>query len=564
MNSRFARLAPALLALVFPVLNTPLLIAGPWSGRYVLVILLGGLAVPILLAALLAERTAVVLSAAAFLAWATLSTAVAHAPAAAFWGSFVWGTGLVYVAALVTTWLVGSATDDRGRSLTEHAFLVAVAVNAAIAVAQVAFNLEKASLDLKEGRAFGLQGNAVYLACLMVGGLWLVAHQRTRLLVAVPLTAAFAAALQVSGARSGVLVAVVGLAVAATRSWRRAAVLSVALGAGLALAGTLPIQHVRSTTSATARLAEGSGGVGVRLEAWMSATHAIADRPLTGAGPGRFQAATSRYRTLKFARLEGPGRLYRDAHNLLVEYATTTGIVGVACLIAWLAFALRRTGIRTPLAAAGAGMLLIHLVEPQSVGLTPVAFLLIGAAPTTRPVAFATTLATRLSMAVAGVASFGVAAVVSFGFFAMNQATLDFDAAWGRAADRTLPPWSDKEEVRARIRVLQALEEGRREDVSKALPFRRAAANADPEDPFPLEDLAAFELQLGLEPEASAHLARVLELNPWAPNSLTTLGSILADNGDVDGALVLLRRSLLVVPDQPETRALVRRLEHSA
>ncbi len=69
--------------------------------------------------------------------------------------------------------------------------------------------------------------------------------------------------------------------------------------------------------------------------------HATLDRPLLGSGPGRYQAATSKYRPLRFARTEGPSKLYYDAHDIVVQMLVTVGLLGTAAFLVWMALALR-------------------------------------------------------------------------------------------------------------------------------------------------------------------------------------------------------------------------------
>ena len=107
--------------------------------------------------------------------------------------------------------------------------------------------------------------------------------------------------------------------------------------------------------------------------------------PLLGTGPGQFRAATSRLRTVAIARAETPDRLYVDAHNLVVEFATTTGLLGLAALLAWLLLASRRAS--GPLLGFALAVLAAHLLEPQSVRTTPMALLALGAAGPTLAIA---------------------------------------------------------------------------------------------------------------------------------------------------------------------------------
>ena len=107
-------------------------------------------------------------------------------------------------------------------------------------------------------------------------------------------------------------------------------VLGLAVGAAIGPSGV-------SATDRSAGPAM-SGSWQPRVDTWLSARHAVVQRPLVGVGPGQFRTATSRYRSIAVAQREGPDRLFTDAHNLLVEYAVTTGLLGLGALIVWLAW----------------------------------------------------------------------------------------------------------------------------------------------------------------------------------------------------------------------------------
>src|SRR5207302_6183150 len=101
-------------------------------------------------------------------------------------------------------------------------------------------------------------------------------------------TVIVAAALQLSGSRFALGLAVVVAVVALVR-WRRGALLAVAalvlgllLGVGIGATG--------GATTGSGRVQAGGESVGTtaRLQVWASARHAIADDPLLGSGPGRF------------------------------------------------------------------------------------------------------------------------------------------------------------------------------------------------------------------------------------------------------------------------------------
>src|SRR5205085_11544232 len=140
-----------------------------------------------------------------------------------------------------------------------------------------------------------LMGNPVFLGGLGAGAVWLLARRPTRLAPAgATLLVGLTAAIELSGSRLALaLAAAVVVAVLADRGLRTAAARAacVVVGRGLGAA----VGHVARTPTVTAR-SEVSSGVRPRVETWLSARHALARHPFLGSGPGRFRAATSRYR----------------------------------------------------------------------------------------------------------------------------------------------------------------------------------------------------------------------------------------------------------------------------
>ena len=109
--------------------------------------------------------------------------------------------------------------------------------------------------------------------------------------------------------------------------------------------------------------------VSARGALWGNAVSAIEEQPLLGYGPGRFATAVSPHTSVEVARYTGGDVLYADAHNFVVEYATTTGLVGLLLLFGWLISAGRRA--RGPLVGFVIAVAMSMLLQPQYLGLTP-------------------------------------------------------------------------------------------------------------------------------------------------------------------------------------------------
>jgi O-antigen ligase len=527
-----------------------------WSPRYALLAVEAAVGLPVLVALLRSDSRPAAAAALAFGAWALVSFAFAPNRTLAFWGSFLWGTGALFVVALVASWAIGVASGSTGAAWVERGLLVGAGVNAIVAVLQTVTDLSSFQLWRVEGRSSGLWGNPVYLSGFLVGAVWLAVPRLGRRPLAWGIfVALLAAALQVAGGRfaAGLLaVAVVGAWRLAGR--RIAALLVLCLGAGLLVGLGLAWQHGGTSVASRADTAP-AGGVRPRVESWWSARHAVADRPVLGSGPGRYRGATGPLRTLRLAREEGGDRLYADAHNMLVEYGVTTGIPGLGLLVLWLALAVRRAGWRAPLAGFALLVLAMHLVEPQNVGLTPLAVLALGAAA---PLAAAPAAVVPIVIrGVAVAAAVALGAVLLVGTYRFEQARLDFTLDDARAARRLLPPWPEPRDQTARIHTFFAKTRDDPREAALARRWRAITAAADPDDPTWWNDLAEAELAAELVTPAARHFRAALDRNPWSVRAANGLGNIARAAGDRRTAVHWYRRSLLVRPEQPTIRRLL-------
>jgi hypothetical protein len=331
---------------------------------------------------------------------------------------------------------------------------------------------------------------------------------------------------------------------------RRAALLILAIVAGLALGGALAV--FGGASSATGRASQGvaAGGWSQRLDIWSGSVHAITRRPIQGAGPGQVQAATERYKTLAFAR-RAPEVTFDDAHNLILEHAVTIGVPGAALLIAFSVVALLLAGWRSPLAGFAILALALHGVEPPHAELTPLLFLALGAAATgPAPLLIAVPGALRAALV-------GVAAVVG-GLIAVGSAyvlttprTASRAYADARLARRLLPMWSVGYARTAKIDVGYRKFKG-------AAHWLRVAAEHEPYQAALWTQLAIAEEQNGDLGDAEAHYRRALVDDRYSVDALNRLVVLLVRTGRSKEARVYLDRSLQVTPNQPSMRQLLR------
>ena len=133
------------------------------------------------------------------------------------------------------------------------------------------------------------------------------------------------------------------------RDVRRSIAFAALSIAGVA-AGALMARWSNSTGSITSVAGSTSEETfGQRFMAWREGLRAFTHHFLIGAGPGQFRSVTSFLFPLSFMKPD-PGEVFTDAHNLVIEYLTTTGILGAGALLLWLAVVLKSA--RGPLVAA--------------------------------------------------------------------------------------------------------------------------------------------------------------------------------------------------------------------
>jgi O-antigen ligase len=547
-----ARLVAVVAAFLLPVVFSTSVSAQAWSPRAAVVLVIAAFGLPRLVPLLRSEARRPTIAAIAFLAVAALATALSSQPILSLFGLYNWGTGLLFVAALVGAWALGTSVDAGGVEMVERALIAGILVNAVVAVVQGALALDVAPFTRYEGRAAGLLSNPVYLATLMAGGLALVLPRvRANAARWGTATVVVAAALELSGSRSALVLAILVGVVTLVRERRRAAGAVAALVLGLLLG--VVIGAVGGATSGSGRVQAGGESVGTtaRLQAWATAAHAVADHPVLGAGPGRFRAATSKYRDLALVRAEGADRLFVDAHNMAVEYATTTGIVGLAALALWLCFGSQRA--RGPLFGFFLLVLAMHLVEPQAVGTTPLALLALGVSGRAE-VPRLGRVGTVVTAALVA-ASLVTAGRLVWGDYELNQATLDFNSGQARAAVRALPPWAEPANSAGRIALFKSISTNAPAARGATLRWDRLATRRDPTNPLAWTELAEAQLYFGDTGAAQGDFREALRWDPWSVRALNGLANAELADHDIRAARSALTRSLRAEPNQPKIRA---------
>lgn len=529
-----------------------------WAPKAALCLVLLGPGL-VVLARLVVDGSRGAMLAAGFLAAAALSTALADKPVLSLVGAANWGTGLLFVATLTAAWALGASAGERRRRQLVVAIIAAAVANAAVAWLQVRGLAPQAMTDLRPGiagRAGGLTGNPVQLGALAAGALWLLGRRLGReraswwWLAAVVLVAGAA---HISGGRAPAALAVVAaLASLPGAGVARGAALVVAIAAGAvaapAGADDVVLGSARAAETAIARS-------DTRFAVWRISGGAVLDRPLVGWGPGRFEAATTPRYDVTIAR---SGTTFKDAHNWVVEYAVTTGLVGVALLLAWLASAAWTA--RGPLVGFAVIVGASSLVEPLHAALTPLALLALGGAGPTRshgngnggPLGRRWGAVAVVALA-AGVVT---AALLLAGQVFLKQGQLRDSPRQVQRALALSPPWPEVAAVAASVEVPagQAGDESHRR---KTLELARRATRRDPADPAPWAELGLIELAWGSDSRAAVAFRRSLERNPWGVDALrgsVTLAGRQGDHAALAASCRRLRALDRAPPECPEPR----------
>lgn len=503
-------------AFLLPVAFSPASTSPAWLPKTALLLAV----VPVAVAALLlsARLDAAILAATAFLAATVASASQSSSPILSLVGPYAAGTSVLLFGGLVGLYGVGRrVADGASRSLVASALLGAVGVNAALALLQARVDLGAYGLEIVESRSAALLGNPVHLATLLAGGLPLAWDRvrgrrgRTPVLVLVAMSAGGA---QVSGSRFLLLGLAVGVLYVLVRHRNVSAALfagAVVVGAlGGAAAGSRPEFAGASDRITGVGLAEGS--TMQRLYTWQEAVPTVLDRPLLGFGPGRYLPATVAHRSVRLAKA-GPDSYFADAHNLLVDTAVSTGLVGLFVLLLWLVLAVARA--RGPLLWAALAILGMHLVEPVHPGTTPLVGLLLGAAAT----ASAPAPLRRWSVgpvAVAALAGVAIGGWVLIGDLRLQEARLDADRRGAAAAARMLPPWPETSDAVARLVIFDAVIEKDPRLWTEAVSWELRAVEEDRSDPRWWVLAGLVEAKAGQTASAEQSFRTALTLNPYS------------------------------------------------
>jgi O-antigen ligase len=530
-------------ALLLPVVFAPALFSPFWAPKMALLVCVAGPGLVFLISDA-RRRDRASIAALTFVVIATISTAVSGDPVASLVGLHEVDGGLVFVIACIAMWELGRRLGERARALLPDVLLVGIGITSAVAWLQIIFHFSLDELGLFAGaRAGALQGNPVYIGALAGAALVLVSARAQRaepgapFLLWLPAAALFSGAAQLSGSRIGLAAGLVVVALYAVRAlvkranWIPAAAVVVAAIVGVVLA----LAIAPSGGSATSRSDASEVGTNwqARVGIWGMGIDAFEHAPVFGVGPGRFRAETSRYMPLDIAQDHGADVLLVDAHNVVVEYLTTTGVLGLLAAATWLVFALRRA--RGPLLGFAAVIGVTWLLQPQGVDTTPMLMVALGASapllladPARRP-------DSDRSWGVAAVAALLVG-VVAAGAFLYGELEL------GRARDQGSQAALDRaRSILGFFPVVDSLDteiaikaglDGNVAARARAIALARATVRTEPTRPAWWNRLGEVEGQWGSKRAAAHAFHEALRYDPWSVRAMEGLRTLAQQDHD--------------------------------
>ncbi len=521
-----------------------------------------------------------------FAAVCLLSALISTSPLVGIFGVFGWGEGALFFMALIGAWAIGASLDAEGRRWLVFGLVTGVAANAVVAIVQVAFTLnsqlaDQSGFGLFQGtQADGMMGNPIHLEAILLGGMALALGRACRRPWPwAPFVGLCAAALEFSSERWGAIL-LVGLVAYGLFAYRlKGLYFAVAAALGFVvplLVGsgvTLTSRIAASTTSSTFTLRGTASLLGIKA----TLLHA----PLFGFGPGEVRNAVNAYGTRSFALKLGPGRYFLDLHDIFSNVLTMTGVVGFVLFLAFLALAGRHA--RGPFLGFALMALAVELVEPMNLGVTPVAFLCLGAAlAATRGPALAPEAGQdgrggrdgaadepavgatpgrrraregfRLAELAMGVIALIPAALLLVGDDMAHAAQLDFSLSQARLAAQLVPVWSENDNIVSLIYRYQATVEPTNQDrdLERARQWIDRGLQADLADNVQWQYLATADMHLHDYAAAAAELKQSLALDPLAVPTLASEGQLLAIEGKWSQSIAVLEDAQQLAPADSE------------
>jgi hypothetical protein len=337
-------------------------------------------------------------------------------------------------------------------------------------------------------------GNPVFAAAMLSVALAVVVSRwRLTSVATIACLVAIASGLGTVGERSAYLVPLVAVTVALwrrrpgiTRSLLVVGLVGGTLAAWIAIGRVLPA--TQSSVSPVVEF-ETPAAEQARFAVYSADAKGFLHRPFLGWGPGNTWSA---YVSSASPReMATAGRGWADAHDLFLEVAVGSGVLGVAALVWLLLAGLRRTRRVPPerswIVASAVALGLFQLGEPVNVVVTPTLFLLLGLCvmPSAQAKEAPRRSAVRgASIACVGILSAGlVLSTVAFAASTLEHWGRGYGELWADRASHAVAPWrvTAGENLAIRLAV-----DGRSGNVSagrEALALSEGLVAAHPWDP---------------------------------------------------------------------------------
>ena len=527
----------------------------------------------------------VVAAAVAFLAVALISAVISPSPNIGFFGLYLWGTGWLLWLGAVGAFAIGASLSIEDRRWLFGGLLIGALGNAVVAVWQVVKNPTTPGLGLYNGtQADALLGNPVHLEALMLGGLALVLGRTCRSpLRWAPAVLLLAVGLEFTAERLAlpILAVLVCYAVFAY-GFRRGGTFTAIVLAGYG------IGYIGGGSGLGSRVTSGTGQTtfGFRIRVWVQGAHYVLHHPFFGGGPGQLRTALDSIATLAYAQHVEPTRALTDGHDIFVEVAVTTGLLGLVCFLTWL-FGGARVARGGAFLGFAFAMFAVELVEPLNIAILPLAFLGLGAATAARarPERFESeprrqgsvrpdggrSRGAMLVTVVAVVAALALGVTMVAGdallFNAMNfKPGQPFHVASAKEANTLLPYWPDSALAVASIEAFNALAHGPPNPVilADSRHWTLVALGRDEGNPEIWTMLGNADLELKSLAQARSNYLGALSRDRWFTQALQGLGSVAAETHDWKSAVHWYGLALETAVEDPPIATSLRSLVKAA
>jgi hypothetical protein len=533
-------------------------------------------------------------AAVAFLAVALVSALVSPSPNIAFFGLYLWGTGWLFWLGVVGAFAIGASLGPKDRRWLFWGLLVGSIGSAVVAVFEIVANPSTPGFSLYDGtQAAGFLGNPIYLEALLLGGLALVLGRAcwSPLRWGAPVLV-LAVALEFTFERFAIVVLVL-LVLYALYAYgvRRGGLFALLVGVGYGIA------YLGGGSGLGSRVTSGTSEstFGLRLRVWLQSAHYVLHHPLLGAGPGQLRTAMDSSATLSFFRRVLAGRVLTDGHDMFVEVAVTTGLIGMACFLVWLVRAARMAA-RGAFLGFAAAMFATELVEPINIAIIPLAFLALGAATAQRsipecssadtapqlaeqqiadvngPKANGRRVAVYLTTIVALALALFLGATMVAGDAYMFRGTnfapgQPYNLAAASDGNRLLPYWPDSALKLAQIEAFDSISgvsSTATAHLAEARQWTAVAANRDSHSPQLWTLLAVADVDLKAYGHARTEYYRALSCDKWFTQALQGLGQLAGIDHNWNEAVHFYRLALTTAKYDAELAAPLRVLLSSA